>query len=108
MLVVMRSHAAADQIDRVLAAISEMGLTPQPMPGPTRTAIGITGNTSAIDANRLATLPGVAELIRVTKPFKLASREMKADDTLVSTPFGEIGTPNFTIIAGPCSVENEA
>ena len=108
MLVVMRSGAAPDQIDRVLDAIRALGLTPHPMPGPTRTAIGITGNAGAIDANRLATLPGVADLIRVTKPYKLASREMKADDTVVATPFGPIGTPNFTIIAGPCSVEDEA
>ena len=108
MLVVMRSHAAPEQIDRVLSVIHEMGLSPHPMPGPTRTAIGITGNTSAIDANRLATLPGVAELIRVTKPFKLASREMKAEDTVVQTPFAPFGPPSFTMIAGPCSVENEA
>src|SRR4051812_18649309 len=105
MLVVMRSHAGADQIEHVVAAVRAMGLEPHPMPGPTRTAIGITGNTGAIDANRLAVLPGVAELIRVTKPYKLASREMKAEDTVVATPFGPIGPPNFTVIAGPCSVE---
>ncbi|MDB5351324.1 MAG: aroF 2 [Planctomycetota bacterium] len=107
MLVVMRSHASPDQIDRVLAAIRDMGLTPHPMPGPTRTAIGITGNTGAIDANLLAVLPAVSELIRVTKPYKLASREMKGEDTLIQTPMAPIGPPNFTIIAGPCSVENE-
>ena len=108
MLVVMRSGAAPDQIDRVLEPIRALGLTPHPMPGPTRTAIGITGNAGAIDANRLATLPGVAELIRVTKPYKLASREMKADDTVIASRFSPIGPPNFTIIAGPCSVEDEA
>ena len=108
MLVVMRSGASSDQIDRVLDAIRGLGLAPHPMPGPTRTAIGITGNAGAIDANRLATLPGVAELIRVTKPYKLASREMKAEDTVVASPFSPIGPPNFTIIAGPCSVEDEA
>ncbi len=107
MLVVMKTHATADQIDRVLQTIREMGLTPHPMPGPTRTAIGITGNAVAIDPGSLEVLPGVGELIRVTKPYKLASREMRAEDTVVSTPQAPIGPTTFTIIAGPCSVENE-
>lgn len=108
MLVVMRRDAGPAQIDRVLAEIERLGLTPHPLPGPTRTAIGITGNTGAIDSNLLSVLPGVSELIRVTKPYKLASREMKADDTIIASPFGSIGAPGFTIIAGPCSVEDEA
>jgi 3-deoxy-7-phosphoheptulonate synthase len=95
-----------------------MGLTPHPMPGATRTAIGITGNISAVDPRTLEVLPGVLELIRVTKPFKLASREMHEADTFVRIPLplkgergrGEgvtIGPGTFTLIAGPCSVENE-
>ncbi len=108
MLVVMQSHASADQIDRVTEAIRAMGLTPHPLPGPTRTAIGVTGNTSAIDPSVMEVLPGVEEAIRVTKPYKLASREMKGHDTIVSTPMASIGPPGFGIIAGPCSVENEA
>ena len=107
MLVVMNGHATPEQVDRVLATIRSMGLTPHPMPGPTRTAIGITGNTSAVEPRALEVLPGVGELIRVTKPYKLASREMKADDTVVKTPFASIGPGSFTIIAGPCSVEDE-
>jgi 3-deoxy-7-phosphoheptulonate synthase len=107
MLVVMHSHASRAQIDRVLGSIVEMGLTPHPMPGPTRTAIGITGNTSVVDSRTLEVLAGVSELIRVTKPYKLASREMHAHDTVIETPFGPIGGSRFTIIAGPCSVENE-
>src|SRR6516162_1115813 len=107
MLVVMQSHSTAAQIDRVLEAIRRMGLTPHAMPGPTRTAIGITGNTGAIDPRSLEVLPGVLELIRVTKPFKLASREMHAEDTVVQLPQTSIGPQTFTLIAGPCSVENE-
>lgn len=107
MLVVMTSQAVAADVERVSAAIREMGLSAHPMPGPTRTAIGITGNTSAIDPRRLEVLPGVAELIRVTKPFKLAGREMHPDDTYVKTPQTVIGPGTFTVIAGPCSVENE-
>lgn len=108
MLVVMQHNATADQIGRVLAKITELGLTPHPLPGPTRTAIGITGNTAAISPESLGGLDGVSELLRVTKPFKLASREMHADDTTVATPQTSIGPKTFTIIAGPCSVENES
>ncbi len=124
MLVVMHSHATQEQIDRAVQTIREMGLTPHPMPGATRTAIGITGNTGAVDARALEVLPGVMELLRVTKPYKLASREMHPHDTLVSiaipvpstVPMGligpmspiSIGPGTFTLIAGPCSVENEA
>jgi 3-deoxy-7-phosphoheptulonate synthase len=108
MLVVMQSQATADQVEQVLAAICRMNLTPHPMPGATRTAIGITGNTGTVDPRPLEVLPGVLELIRVTKPYKLASREMHADDTYVRTPQTVIGPGTFTLIAGPCSVENEA
>ena len=90
MLVVMQSHATADQIDRVLDAIREMGLTPHAMPGPTRTAIGITGNTGAVDSRNLEVLPGVLELIRVTKPYKLASREMHRHDTVDLAAAGDL------------------
>src|SRR5262249_21167162 len=120
MLVVMQRQATQEQIDQVLAAIRHMNLTPHPMPGATRTAIGITGNISAVDPRTLEILPGVMELLRVTKPFKLASREMHPDDTVVRiptplSPVGErgraegvpLGPGTFTIIAGPCSVENE-
>jgi 3-deoxy-7-phosphoheptulonate synthase len=107
MLVVMHSHASPEQIDQVLSAIRRMNLTAHPMPGTTRTAIGITGNISAVDPRSLEVLPGVLELLRVTKPYKLASREMHEADTHVKLPQTTIGPGTFTIIAGPCSVENE-
>jgi 3-deoxy-7-phosphoheptulonate synthase len=107
MLVVMSSHATPEQIDQVLLAIRRMNLNPHPMPGPTRTAIGITGNNTAIDARSLEVLPGVEDLVRVTKPYKLASREMHAADTFVKLPQTVVGPGTFTVIAGPCSVENE-
>src|ERR1700745_1354201 len=107
MLVVMHSHATPDQVEEVVDAIRQMKLTPHPMPGATRTAIGITGNVGAVDPRTLEVLPGVLELIRVTKPYKLASREMHEEDTYVRPPQTVIGPGTFTIIAGPCSVENE-
>jgi 3-deoxy-7-phosphoheptulonate synthase len=108
MLVVMHSHATSEQIEDVVRAIREMSLTPHPLPGATRTAIGITGNVGAVDPRTLEVLPGVLELIRVTKPYKLASREMHETDTIVELPQALIGPGTFTLIAGPCAVENEA
>src|SRR3984957_17695822 len=120
MLVVMHSHATPQQVEQVLAVVRGMNLTPHPLPGATRTAIGITGNVGAVDPRLLEVQPGVLELIRVTKPYKLASREMHEDDTRVRIPLSPtllpkgargdavvIGPGTFTIIAGPCSVENE-
>src|SRR6185436_11096258 len=102
MLVVMQAHATPEQIDGVLAAIKQMNLTPHPLPGATRTAIGITGNVGAVDPRTLEVLPGVLELIRVTKPYKLASREMHPADTTIAVSGTSIGPGSWTLIAGPC------
>jgi len=107
MLVVMHSHATPQQIEQAVEAIRRMNLTAHAMPGATRTAIGITGNVGAVDPRTLEVLPGVMELVRVTKPYKLASREMHAADTHIQLPQTSIGPQTFTLIAGPCSVENE-
>ena len=108
MLIVMRSDATPGQIDRVVSVIQAQGLTAHPLPGATRTAIGMTGNTGAVDKSLFEVLPGVEEAIRVTKPYKLASREMHRDDTVIAMTQGTVGPKTFTVIAGPCSVENES
>jgi 3-deoxy-7-phosphoheptulonate synthase len=105
MLVVMEAGATPAQIARVIDTIQVLDLTPHPLPGPTRTAIA--GNTGAVDSRVLEVLEGVKECIRVTKPFKLASREMHPADTVIDLPQGKIGPGTFTVIAGPCSVEDE-
>ncbi|MGL6076871.1 MAG: 3-deoxy-7-phosphoheptulonate synthase [Fimbriiglobus sp.] len=107
MLVVMKPEASPAEIERVVETIRNLGLTPHPLPGATRTAIGMTGNTAAVDKARFEVLAGVEEAIRVTKPFKLASREMHREDTSISTRHGSLGSKSFTVIAGPCSVESE-
>lgn len=107
MLVVMHKNAEKQHIEEVVKAIESMGLQAHPLPGSTRTAIGITGNITSVDPDRLASMAGVLELVRVTRPYKLASREMHPDNTVVDTPQTRIGGGNFTIIAGPCSVESE-
>ncbi|MFV9503849.1 MAG: 3-deoxy-7-phosphoheptulonate synthase [Oscillochloridaceae bacterium umkhey_bin13] len=109
MLVVMEAHASPAQIAAVCAEIEAMGYTPHPMPGPTRTAIGITGNSGPIEqAARIQRMPGVGQLIRVTAPYKLVSREFRAQDTVVQVGGVPLGGAGITVIAGPCTVENHA
>jgi 3-deoxy-7-phosphoheptulonate synthase len=107
MLVVMEAHATAEQIAAVCDEIAAMGYTPHPMPGPTRTAIGITGNNGPVEqAGRIQRLPGVGQLIRVTAPYKLVSREFREADTVVRVGGVELGGPAVVVIAGPCTVES--
>ena len=106
MLVVMRSQATQEDIARVCEKIELLGYRPHVMPGAQRTAVGITGNPGAIPAEEFEHLPGVAEAIRVSKPYKLVSREVKPDDTVVRIHGVEIGGGELALIAGPCSVEN--
>ncbi|HEX6292425.1 MAG TPA: 3-deoxy-7-phosphoheptulonate synthase [Herpetosiphonaceae bacterium] len=109
MLIVMDSHATDEQIKRVCEEITAMGYEPHPMPGPTRTAIGVTGNEGAIvQTSRIQMLPAVAEIIRVTKPYKLVSREFKEIDTIVRVGNVEIGGSGIIVMAGPCTIESRA
>ncbi len=105
MLVVMNADVSEEEVNKVCDSIRELGLTPHPIPGKTRTAIGVTGNMGPVDPSRLAGLPGVLELIQVTQPYKLTSREMKPDDTIVSVRGVQIGGEAIVVMAGPCSVE---
>lgn len=107
MLIVMEVQATPEQIQRVCAEIESLGYIPHPMPGPTRTAIGITGNQGPIDqAARIERLPGVKQLIRVTAPYKLVSREFRETDTRVTVGGVTIGGSAVVVIAGPCTVES--
>jgi 3-deoxy-7-phosphoheptulonate synthase len=105
MLIVMASDAGPDDVARVCDAVRELGYEAHPIPGRTRVAIGITGNQGPIDPASVAALPGVLELIPVTRPYKLTSREMQPEDTVVRVGPLEIGGPRLAVIAGPCSVE---
>jgi 3-deoxy-7-phosphoheptulonate synthase len=106
MLVVMEAHATAEMVAKVCEEISRMGLTPHPIPGAMRTAIGVTGNKAQVDSDRILTLIGVQDIIHVTQPFKLVSREFFQEDTIVDVNGVKIGGNNFTVMAGPCSVES--
>ncbi len=108
MLVVMKAHATPEQIQAVCDAIAQLGYRAHPLPGAQRTAIGITGNQDAVERGNLEALPGVAEVIRVSKPYKLASRDVKEEDTIIRFPGTDatIGGDGVATIAGPCSVES--
>jgi 3-deoxy-7-phosphoheptulonate synthase len=108
MLVVMENHATPEQIDRVVHVIEEMGYQARPMPGSQRTTVGLVGNDGRVDSSRIEALPGVAEVIHVSKPYKQVSREWKQENTLVRlAPNVVFGGEQIQIIAGPCSVESE-
>jgi 3-deoxy-7-phosphoheptulonate synthase len=106
MLIVMKADATAGQVEGVVRVIEELGYRAHPMPGASRTAIGITGNQSAVDASHFENLPGVAEAVRVSKPYKLVTLDLRADKTIVQVGDATIGGDELAIIAGPCAVES--
>jgi 3-deoxy-7-phosphoheptulonate synthase len=108
MLIVMKADATEREIENVLSVITEMGLRPHSLPGAQRTAIGITGNQGAVDASRFENLPGVAEAIRVSKPYKLISLDLRPEKTVVRVGDASIGGDELALIAGPCAVESRA
>src|SRR5271155_1427458 len=109
MLVVMQSHATEAQVRSVCERIESLGFKAHPIPGSIRTAIGITGNTGAVDIGSLEAMSGVAECIPVSKPYKLVSRDVKQENSVVRipTPLGEVtfGGPAIGVVAGPCAIE---
>ena len=108
MLVVMKALATPEQIQAVCEHIEHLGLRAHPLPGAQRTAIGITGNQGVVECGDLEDLSGVAEVIPVSKPYKLASRDVKEEDTIVRFPGSNatIGGADLAVIAGPCSIES--
>jgi len=107
MLIVMDSRATEDDVRGVVAAVEGLGLTAHPIPGAQRTAIGVTGNRGSVESAAFENLPGVAEVIAVTAPYKLVSREAKREDTVVSVGGVAVGGPRVVVVAGPCAVESE-
>jgi 3-deoxy-7-phosphoheptulonate synthase len=110
MLVVMQSQATEEQIRAVCDRIESLGYKAHPIPGSGRTAIGITGNTGTVDIATVESMPGVTECIPVSKPYKLVSRDVKEEDTVVRIPtyLGEVvfGGTEVAMVAGPCAIES--
>jgi 3-deoxy-7-phosphoheptulonate synthase len=107
MLVVMKPHATEAEIEAVVEKIRGLGLTPHPIPGAQRVAIGVTGNKGGIETAQFETMPGVADAIRVSQPFKLVSREVKEEDTVIDVGGVPLGGKALAVMAGPCSVESK-
>ncbi|HVF73388.1 MAG TPA: 3-deoxy-7-phosphoheptulonate synthase [Chthoniobacterales bacterium] len=106
MLIVMKAGAGEGEIAQVVKVIELLGYRPHVMPGATRTAIGITGNQGAVDAARFENMAGVAEAIRVSKPYKLITLDLQPDKTVVRVGDATIGGKELAVIAGPCAIES--
>jgi len=106
MLIVMKPGATDTEVEDVLRVIEDLGFKAHPMPGATRTAIGITGNQGAVDPSHFENLAGVAEAIRVSKPYKLISLDLRPEKTVVRVGDAAIGGDELAIIAGPCAIES--
>lgn len=101
----MKPDASASEIERVVQIVETLGFRAHPMPGENRTAIGITGNRGAVDPAHFENLPGVADAIRVTKPYKLISKDLRPEKSVIKVGNATIGGPELAMIAGPCAVE---
>lgn len=108
MLVVMQAHASEEQVRAVCKKIESLGYRAHSIPGAQRTAIGITGNRGEVEPGTLEEMPGVQEVIRVSKPYKLVSRDVKEENTVIAFPGtgATLGGKNLAIIAGPCAIES--
>ena len=108
MLIVMDAGASPEDIARVVDTVQGLGLQAHPIPGAQRTAIGITGNRGSVDRGAFENLPGVTEVIPVSAPYKLVSREAKRENTVVSVGGVLVGGQKLAVAAGPCAIESEA
>lgn len=105
MLIVMKAEATEREIEAVTRVIDDLGFRAHALPGAQRTAIGITGNDGAVSGSHFENLPGVAEVIRVTKPYKLITLDMRPEKSVVDFGGATIGGSELAVIAGPCAVE---
>lgn len=108
MLVLMRQEATKSDVEKVKEKVRALGYVPHEIPGAQRTAIGITGNQGRIDPDLFLSMMGVQDAVPVSKPYKLVSREVKAEDSEISVGGDIVGGEELTIIAGPCSVESRS
>jgi 3-deoxy-7-phosphoheptulonate synthase len=108
MLVVMQAHATEEQVRTVCKKIESLGYRAHSIPGAQRTAIGITGNKGEVEQGTLEEMPGVQEVIRVSKPYKLVSRDVKEESSVIGFPGtnATFGGEGLAIIAGPCAIES--
>ncbi len=108
MMIVMAPHATAEQIESVLDHVKSEGFSPHRSDGKEQTGIGVVGIIDRdVDPRQFEVLDGVAKVVRLSSPFKLASRQFKEEDTVVDVGKGvKIGGPDVVLMAGPCTIEN--
>jgi 3-deoxy-7-phosphoheptulonate synthase len=109
MLVVMKAHATEQEVRSVCDKIESLGYRAHAMPGAQRTAIGITGNKGEVEQGTIEEMPGVQEVIKVSKPYKLVSRDVKEDNTVITFSRDDSppsAAPGLAIVAGPCAIES--
>src|SRR6187455_81331 len=107
MVVVMRERATAEQVQSVIAKLIEMGFDVHRSTGALRTVLGAVGGSRQFDTALLEVLDGVQEVLRITEPYKLASRTFKPENSVISVGDIRIGGDEVIVMAGPCSAENE-
>ncbi len=103
----MKPDATREDIDRVVHVIETLGFRAHSLPGEGRTAIGITGNKGSVDPAHFENLSGVADAIRVTKPYKLISKDLRPEQSVIKVGNASIGGGSLAVIAGPCAIESE-
>src|SRR5258705_9630922 len=108
MVVVMQERATDEQVQRVISQLVEMGFDVHRSTGALRTVIGGVGGNRVADPRLLEVLDGVQEVLRITEPYKLASRTFKPENSVISIGDVRIGGDEVIVMAGPCSAETEA
>ena len=109
MLIILRPDASSSDRDRVVALIESLGYSARIIEGTQRDAVAVVGNDGRVDASRFTALPGIDDVIQITRPYRMVSREWRTEPTVIALPGGRsIGGQEILVVAGPCSVENEA
>jgi len=106
MLILLNLNAPREDVDAIKKKVIDQDCTPHEIPGEVNLAIGITGPTHKLIEDEFTFMNSVIEVLRVSKKYKLVSRQMKPSDTVIKTKYGNIGGKELTIIGGPCSVES--
>jgi len=107
MVIVMEKHAAEEKIERVVSGLSGRGFDVHRSTGSGQTVLGVVGDVASLDRREFELMDGVQEVVRISEPYKLASRTFKRENTVVEVDGCRIGGKDVVVMAGPCTIENE-
>ncbi len=108
MIIIMKPAASAAELEQVITRVRNFNLDVHLSQGEERTIVGVLGNTAGLDRTAFEVMAGVESTVRITQPFKVASREFKRVDTVIDVRGVKIGGPELVVMAGPCSVESRS